>query len=276
MTKGETMKKSPARRIIFIFAGILAMAALSCSSISDVSSLFATNTPTPTLTFTPSPTLTPSPTFTPSPTPSPSPTAAPAGSKTEKQADGSTLFTDIDNSYQVSLPKGWTILPLSSEDMAQILQSMSDKNPEFKKIADNFKNLDPDVIRVMALNLDSKYIQSGASPSLSVIAIDNKVMTSMPLDFVMEALEESFKQQGGEALSSSTLTNANGVEMGSFEYIQNVPSPMGGNVQVRYKTIIFKAADKMIMVQLGTPKQFADEFLSIMDQIKDSVKLLEE
>jgi hypothetical protein len=29
-------------------------------------------------------------------------------------------------------------------------------------------------------------------------------------------------------------------------------------------------------VQLGTPKQFAEEFLPIMDQIKDSVRLLEE
>jgi hypothetical protein len=199
-----------------------------------------------------------------------------AGSKTEKQADGSTLFMDYDNGYQVALPEGWTILPFSSEDMAQILQSMSDKNPEFKKIEDNFKNLDPDVIRVMALNLDSKFMQSGASPSFSVMAIDNTVMYSMPLDFVMGALEESFKQQGGEAVSSSTLTNANGVEMGGFEYIQNVPSPTGGSIQVRYNTIIFKAVDKMIMVQLGAPKQFADEFLPIMDQIKDSVKLLEE
>jgi hypothetical protein len=259
-----------------LIVGILALAVLSCSGASSVSSLFATDTPTPTLTFTPSPTLTPSPTSTPTLTPSPSPTAAPAGSKTEKQADGSTLFTDFDNGYQVALPEGWIILPFSSEDMAQILQSMSDKNPEFKEIADNFKNLDPDVIRVMALNLDPKYMQGGASPSFSVIAIDNKVMSSMPLDFVMGALEESFKQQGGEGLSSSTLTNANGVEMGGFEYVQNVPSPTGGNIQVRYKTIIFRAGDKMIMVQLGTPKQFAEEFLPIMDQIKDSVRLLEE
>jgi hypothetical protein len=269
------MKKSSAPRVIFIFAGILALAALSCSSVTGVSNLFATDTPTPTNTFTPSPTLTPSPTSTPTQTPSPSPTTELTGSKTEDQADGSTLFTDYDNSYQVALPEGWTILPFSSEDMADILQSMSDKNPEFKKMAENFKNLDSDVIRVMALNLDSKYMQMSASPSLSVIAIDNKVMSSMPLDFVMGALEESFKQQGGKALSSNTLTNANGVEMGSFEYLQNVPSPTGENIQVHYKTILFRAGDKMLMVQLGTPKQFAEEFLPIMDQIKDSIKLLE-
>ena len=82
------------------------------------------------------------------------------------------------------------ILPFSSEDMADILQSLSETNPDFKDMAENFKNLDPDVIRAMALNMDAKYRQGGASPSLSVIAIDNKVMSSMPMDFVLGSLEE--------------------------------------------------------------------------------------
>jgi hypothetical protein len=257
------------------FAAILVLAALSCSGVADVSNLFATDTPTPTSTFTPSPTMTPSPTSTPTLTPSPSPTPVPSGATTEEQADGTTLFADYDNSYRLILPKDWTVLPFSTDDMADILQSMSDKNPEFRQMAENFKNLDPEVIRVMALNLNPKYMDGGASPSLSVIAIDNKVMTSMPLDFVLGSLEESFKQQGGEVISpSSTLTNANGVEMGSFEYVQDIPSPLGGKIAVHYKAIIFRAGDKMIMVELGTPTQYEDEFLPIMDQIADSVELL--
>ncbi len=266
-------------RRLALFAGILVLAALSCSGLSDVSSLLATDTPTPPLTFTPSPTLTPSPTSTPSltPSPSPSPTGLAAGSKTEEQADGSTLFTDYDNHYQVTLPKGWFILPFSSEDMANILQSMSDKNPEFKQMVESFKNLDPDVIRIMALQMDSKYMQGGAAPNLSVLAIDNKAMSSMPMDIVLGTLEQSFKQQGADVSSSgSTMTNANGVEMGSIDYQQLVPSPSGSKIRVRYRTILFQSGDKMIMVQLGTPKDYIEEFLPVMDQIADSVKLLEE
>ena len=271
------MKKPTTRQIVCIFAGILALAALSCSGAADVSNLIATDTPTPTLTFTPSPTLTPSPTSTSTLTPSPSPTSAATEENLKEQADGSTLFTDDENGYRVTLPEDWMVLPFSSDDIADILQSMSEKNPDFRGMAEGFKNLDPDIIRVMALNLDTQYMRSGASPSLSVIAIDNQVMTTMPLDFVVGALEESFKQQGAEVLSSdSTLTNANGVEMGSFDYIQKVPTPAGGTVSVRYKSIIFRAGDKMILVQLGTPKEFGETFLPIMDQIADSVELIEE
>jgi hypothetical protein len=263
-----------------LLAGILVLAALACSGLSDVSHVFATDTPTPTLTFTPSPTLTPSTTLSPTSTatltPSPLSTAVAAGSNTEEQADGSTLFTDYDNQYQLTLPQDWFILPFSSEDMADILKSMSDKNPEFKQMAQSFKNLDPGVIRIMALKIDSKYVQAGAAPSLSVLAIDNKVMNSMPMDFVLGALEESFKQQGADVSSSgSTMTNANGVEMGSIDYQQMVPSPLGSKIPIRYRTILFQSGDKMIMVQLGVPKDFTEVFLPVMDQIADSVKPLE-
>lgn len=271
------MKPTTSHRILFIFAGILALTALSCSSVANVSNLFATDTPTATSTLTPSPTFTPSPTSTPTQTPSPSPTPLPTGSKTEEQADGSTLFTDYDNQYQLALPKGWMILPLSSGDMADILKGISEQNPEFKDIAETFKNLDPDMIRIMALNMNSKYSQNGFSTTLGVMAIDNKVMSSMPMDFVTGALEESITQQGAQQLSSNNnvVTNANGVEMGILDYQQSVPSPLGGQVSARYKVIVFQAGGKMIMVQLGTPKQFGDQFLPVMDQIEGSVKLIE-
>ena len=58
------MKQLKTRQIVCIFVGILALAALSCSGVADVSNLLATDTPTPTNTFTPSPTVTPSPTAT--------------------------------------------------------------------------------------------------------------------------------------------------------------------------------------------------------------------
>jgi hypothetical protein len=271
------MKQLKTCQIVGIFAGILALAALSCSGVADVSNLFATDTPTPTNTFTPSPTVTPSPTATLTQTPSPSATPALTGSKTDEQADGSTLFTDYDNKYQVLLPEGWMILPFSSKDMADILQSLSATNPDFKEMAENFKNLDPDVIRAMALNMDAKYRQGGASPSLSLIAIDNKVMSSMPMDFVIGSFEESITQQGAQLSAESTaITNSNDVEIGSFNYVENIPMPAGGKIPVRYKAIVFRSGDKMILVQLGTPEKFEEQILPIMEQITDSIELIEE
>lgn len=271
------MKQQKARRIFFIFAGILALAALSCSGASSVSNLFATDTPTPTNTFTPSPTVTPSPTSTPTQTPTLTPTPLPTGSSMEDQADGSKLFTDYDNQFQVNLPKGWVILPLSSADLADILESAAKENPELKETAKALKNLDPDVIRVMAFNKNSKYNVNGFSTNLIVTATKDKVMTTMPMDFVLGYLEEYITQQGGQQVStkSGVTTNANDVEIGTFEYIQTAPTAIGTKVPVQIKAIVFRAGDKLITVQLTTPKQFAEELSPVMDQIKDSIKLIE-
>jgi hypothetical protein len=272
------MKPTKSHRILFIFAGILTLAALSCSGVSSVSNLFATDTPTPTNTFTPSPTITPSPTPTPTQTPTLTPTLLPTGSSMEDQADGSKLFTDYDNQFKMKLPEGWIILPLSSQDLADIVESVSKENPDFKDAAAVLKDLDPDVIRVMAFNKNPKYNVNGFTTNLIVMAINDKVMTTMPMDFVMGMLEESVKQQDGVLLSTDNnlTTNANDVEIGSFEFKRTMPTALGTNVPVRIKAIVFRSADRLVMVQLTAPQQFGEELMPVMDQIIESVRLSEE
>jgi len=258
-----------------VFVAILSLAILSCSSISEISSMFATETPTPTITYTPSPTFTPSPTATETQTPSPTP--LPVGVKREEQPDGSTLFTDYDNRYQLTLPEGWTVIPLSSKDVAAILNDLSVENPSFKDLAETFKQLDPNVIRVIAINTDSKYVVNGFSTNLTITAVEDKIMAAMPLDFVTGALEESMTQQGATVLSSGNLAknNANGVEVGTFDFEQTSPTAAGTNVQVRSRAIIFQVNDKVIMVQLATLQQFGEELLPVLDKVSDSITLLE-
>jgi len=161
--------------------------------------------------------------------------------------------------------------------MADILNEMSASNPDLKGIANTFKQLDPDVIRVVAINENSDYIFKGFSTNLTITTIDDKLMSSMPLDFVTGAVEDMLEQQGASQVSSHSpaTTNANGVEIGTFDFQQSTPTGSGINVDARSKTIIFKANDKVIMVQLATPQQFADELFPILDDIIDSIKLLE-
>lgn len=270
------MEKYNSFRSLALFASVLALAGLSCG-VADISNIFATATPTPTLTFTPSPTVTPSPTPTSTPTRTPTPTPLPSGATTEKQSDGSTLFIDYDNKYQLSLPEGWFVIPLSAEDMADILNEMSEANPDLKDTAEAFKQLDPNVIRVIAINENSDYIFNGFSTNLTITAIDDKIMSSMPMDFVTGAIEDLLKQQGASLVSShsSATTNANGVEFGTFNFQQSTPTGSGTKVQASSKTIIFKANNKVIMVQLATPQQFAGELFPILDNLIDSIKLLE-
>lgn len=267
------MKQYKIPQLLGIVVALLALAALSCSGTSGIG-FFATETPTPTITFTPSPTFTP--TATPTDTPIPSPTLLPVGVQMEDQPDGSTLFIDYDNKYQMTLPKDWVVIPLSSDDLSAILSNLSEKNPSFQNIAETFKQLDPNVIRVIAVNADSKYIVSGFSTNLTVTALEDPVMSSMPLDFVTGAIEESLKQQGSKLLSSSepVATNPNGVDVGVFDFMQIAPTSTGANIEVRSKVVVFQTEGKIIMVQLATPKQFGEELLPMLDEVSNSIKLL--
>ena len=270
------MNASNTLQRITILLVLLTLAILSCSGVSDLPNLFATATltPTNTLTPTPSPTVTPSPTATLTRTPSPTP--VPTGVKMDEQADGSTLFVDYDNNYQLVIPKDWAVIPLSSDDLASILSKLSDKNPAFKDVAASFKQLDPDVIRVIAVNMDPKYMRQGFSTNLTITALKDKLMSSMPMDFVTGAMEEAMKQQGAKVPSENNLAtkNPNGVEIGIFDYEKTTPTATGAKVLVRARTLLFQVNGKLIMVQLATPKQFAEQLIPGMDDILNSIKLL--
>lgn len=259
--------------LIFIIA-IMMLTTLACQGMTGIPNPFATETPTPTTTFTPTPTFTPSPT--PTETQTPSPTPLPTGVKIEPQSDGSFLFIDYDNKYQLILPADWVAIPLSSKDLAVILNGLSEKNPKLKDIAEAFKQLDPNVIRVIAMNESSKYMLNGFATNLTLTAIDNKLLSAMPLDFVTGAVEDSLKQQGAKLLSTNSLTtnNSHGVEVRTIEFEQTAPTATGSNVRVHSKGVVFLSNGKIIMIQLATLKQFAEELLPILDKVSDSIELL--
>jgi len=195
---------------------------------------------------------------------------------TEEQADGSTLFVDYDNHFQILIPQGWLVLPLSSDDIVEIIENVAKENPDFKEVAKTFSQLDPDVIRIVALNENPKYLVNGFSTNLTITAIEDRLMSSMPLDFVVGAVEESLKQRGGAVVSGSQLAslNANGVEVGVFEFQQESPTVSGAKVKIQSKSLIFQSNGKLIMIQLAIPRQFAADLLPALDQIIDTIKLV--
>jgi hypothetical protein len=270
------MKQNSNIQRLSLFVAILALATLACQGAAGLNP-FATETPIPTLTFTPSPTSTPSPTATQTATQTPSPTPLPTGATTEEQADGSTLFIDYDNQFQFNIPEAWFVLPLSSDDISTIMNNLSQENPQFKDIAAAFAQLDPDVIRVIAVNEDTKYMANGFSTNLTVTAVEDKLMSSMPMDMVTGVMEETLKGGGATIISKQELAtdNANGLEIGFLEFEQTAPTVTGTNIQAQSKMLIFHSAGKLIIIQLATPKQFAEEILPVLDQIRDTVRLLD-
>jgi hypothetical protein len=260
------MGKKKGLLYLFVLASALAIVSSSCG-VSAVSNFFATATSTPTLTFTPTLTSTPSPTSTSTPTPTPTSTPLPTGIATEQLANGSTLFIDYDNRYQMTLPEDWVIIPVAKEDLEEVGQN----DPEIAKAAEAFKNLDPDVLRMAALNRKTEFLKGGYASNITVTAIEEPIFSVMPLSFITGALEESFTQQGIQVLTTgeNAIENANGVEV---EYI-DVEQKLAG-VQVLQRIVVFQSNQKLMLVTISTTPQFRDEIFQVAEDVGGSLVLI--
>ena len=145
------MNKSKIQLYLLTCIVLLSVGGLSCGG-SNFPNPFVTDTPTPTPTFTATPTLTPSPTATSTPTPTSTSTPLPTGIATQELSDGSTLFIDYDNQYQLTLPENWVIIPLVKEDLEAVLDQMAEENPDLAKAAEAFKGLDSNILPMVSLN----------------------------------------------------------------------------------------------------------------------------
>ncbi len=246
---------------------LLALTSLSCG-VSNLPFL-ATETPTPTNTFTPTPTFTPSPTSTPTQTPSATPTPLPTGVKTEEQSDGSTLFIDYDNKYQLVLPADWAVIPVQKDDFSAALDQLAKDNPNLADLVQAFKDMDPTVFRMAALNKNPDYLVNGFAANMNITAVENKLLSAMPLAFVTGALEETFKQQGAKVVTEgvNTMENTHGVEIEFIDLEQSV-----NGVKIAQRVIVFQTNNKLILLTTTASKQSSQDIFPESDLIGASVQ----
>jgi hypothetical protein len=194
----------------------------------------------------------------------------------EEQPDGSTLVLDYDNNYKFILPAEWAVLPLASEDFAAILEGMAEENPELADIAGNFKALDSDAIRIVALNKNPKYVRDEFATNITVVVFEDKVMSAMPIEFITGAIEENFAGQGATVLTNgvNVKSTSNGIETGVIDVMQRTPTASGKQVEVLSRVVLFKTEGRLVMITLAVHKQFGDELLPVLDPILDSIDTL--
>ncbi len=255
-----------------IFIGILVLTILSCAGPSSISNLFATDTPTPTSTFTPSPTWTPSPTSTPTVTPSPTATPLPTGVHAEEQADKTILFSDYDNGYELLLPPNWEIVFSSQQEFQEAMQSAGNEDPRLAEMADNFKDSDPDVFRLAAMNTDRKYLEASAPTLLTIDTIEDSVASSMPMAFVTAMIEDNLLK-GATSTTWDVINNKNGVEVGIVEGSKTIDVGKGIKLKVRELVIAFQTNNKLILVEIIAPEEYQNEIFTTFKDRIDMIKV---
>jgi hypothetical protein len=150
--------KGVPRRSVLILT--LAFTILACQGVSGLNP-FVTATPTATLTFTPTVTPSPTLTFTPTSTSTPTFTATvappPSGRLRQEQPDGTTIFTDLDGSYEVIFPEGWSVVILENDEIDNALDRAAEQEENMSKLIDSIRGSDlNEVIRVVGFNFPAQ------------------------------------------------------------------------------------------------------------------------
>ncbi len=242
---------------------MLSLATIACGGFT---SLFAT--PTPTATTTPTSTPTPLPT----PTPTVTPTPLPTGVQTETGSDGTTLVTDYDNQFQMSIGPDWKVVPITAGDLASALSQLAADNPAMAKAAQQFESLDPNAVRVVALNTNKQYLAGAQAPSLTVTVLEDKTLSALPMDMIITGIQQYMEQEmHAKILSkdSGVRENANGVEIGSFDFTMTISGQTA-----RATAIAFKSQGKFVEISIGFPSKFAEALKPEITTIADSIRLM--
>lgn len=253
-----------------LFVVLVALASISCSA-ANLGNLFATETPTPTLTHTPTPTFTPSPTPTLTPTRTPTATPPPTGVTSEELADGSTLFIDYDNKFQLILPVDWVVILVERNTIADALDRLAEDNPHLIESAEIVRNMDPDVLRMVALYTDRAFVSGGSAPNMTLAVVKDQSLASLPLSFITGLMEGSFEQRGLKVLTTgvNNIENANNVEI---EYI-DLEQIISGT-RVLQRAMIFKTGSNLFVLTITTFPQFRDDIFEMGDQAAASIEFL--
>jgi hypothetical protein len=255
------------KREIFTITGSILLFTLACATLM----------PTPEPTALPTATQEPTPTLVPTPTEIP-PTAT-AEEKSEididKQADGTTLFTDHVGGYQLIFPEHWVTLNLTEDKIDNAFDPLRETNPDISPGMLNMaKQLLTDNTRFMALDTNTGHY-SGDQMTAAYSVIDMQT-GNIPLRFLVDATAQALPKQlpSAELVSSEVTTNSNDVQLGVIE-LKLVMNDVAGNALTVYeKMLIFQNNDLTIITVLVTHEDLRIAVMEHFNHIQDSISLL--
>ncbi len=251
---------------------IISFVALACKATAGIPNPFATETASPTTT----PTSTP--TDTPSPTPTLTATPLPTGTLKQVQPDGTTLFTDYDNKYEVVFPAGWTAISLTPDDLNNLFGYASKTNPELENTISALKSMDPKIFRIFAFDFRKDHMINGFASSINIAAQDNNIMNGMSLQNLVDTTTQSLPQiyKGMKVISSKVTTGPSNIPLGVIETNMSIKSGTGSRVPVYEQLVIIKMPEVVVTITIAVPTSSRANILPEFQEVIDSIKILEQ
>ena len=240
--------------------------------------------PTPTPVVTSAPTDAPALASAPTPgaglasTPTETPTVTPrpsTGLATEKQPDGSTIFFDFDNGYRVTFPAEWIVVPLNGADLATVLETVSQTNPDLPAATEDcLGGTEPETIRAVALYFKAEFISRGFVPNTGIIRVDDPLAAKIPMNYLLPNVV-SDREKDGTVTSSEVRENADGLKIGVLEVETDCKSATNETVSLAQRVAVFQTSNTAVALAFSAQAEFSDQLMPIADAIIASIELLQ-
>lgn len=249
---------------------VLVSALLACQAGGMIPSIFATATPT--FTVTPSPTATATATYTPSPTPTPIPDMS-----LESQADGSSLFIDNKAGFSMLIPSTWVTIPANVDDLTPYVERASEDNPQLEKAFSMLQKVDPNILKIMAMDTNMDHYKDSYVPNFTVISMRDPIGSKLPLKNTVEIMGNAIKSQfpGAKLIGSGVEQVDSDFSYGYNEWNISMNTPGAAAVKVFQKQAFFPIQDYFVIMTLSAHASKYDDVLAEFDAIMETIKLLD-
>lgn len=202
------------------------------------------------------------------PTTTSTPNISLAGTSLEKMADGSTQLTDHRYRMQVVIPPGWLAVRVNEPEYYAAWESEWAGNPDFTDSLQSIQSIDPQRLRVYALDVRPDHIVNGMTTRMAILSQLNDAES---LEAFVDEVDGPRNFENYERISSTYQEWPDGRRAYVIEETWSGAMENGELFAMYYKGKIFKTTDGFLIFDIMTPMSFKDVVLSDFEQVVDGI-----
>jgi hypothetical protein len=206
----------------------------------------------------------------------PTPTPVPTGTNQTTLPDGSVVFSDFDNQYEVTFPEAWTTINLEKDDLDKMMDKVMETNPGMESVVSLVKNMDPEIFRIFAFDFRPEHIIEGTSSSVNILVQNDNTVFRMPLKNLIDMNIAALPSQlpGATLIDSKVTTSGTGLGIGVIELSMPITSTTGKQITLYEKMVLVKVGPRAVLLTFGCPSSLQEVMLPEFNTIIDSFKIL--
>ena len=214
--------------------------------------------------------------YTPTPIPTetliPTPVISSYGTSLTKRDDGSALFTDHRAGIQILFPANWLAMRVGEPEYYQAWEKEGAQNPNLLDAITSIQNLDLNTFRITAYDIHPEHVLYDNIPKINIVFLQGDSRTLKKVDYDERTRTSILKDY--KSLPSEFKKTSTDLEILIISHQWQSTATANQPYIGYYKGIVFKVPDGTMFIDLFIPLDQKEPLELELDQIVDSVTLL--